>query len=211
MQLDDFKNIDFKNAGNLPYPVKAVLLVILFVILVGLGYWFLWQSALDQLSQAQGHEVELKKTFIQDKEKAVKVEGYKMQMVEMQRTFGALLRQLPDKTQMDGLLTDINKAGLENGLEFELFNPGQEIKTEFYAVMPIQIKVSGEYDNLGAFATEVSKLSRIVTLNDLNLSLVNKDAKENRLLLDVVAKTYRYLDKDEIKQQEMDVKKVAKP
>ena len=211
MQLDDFKNIDFKNAGNLPYPVKAVLLVILFVILVGLGYWFLWQSALDQLSQAQAHEVELKKTFIQDKEKAVKVEGYKMQMVEMQRTFGALLRQLPDKTQMDGLLTDINKAGLENGLEFELFNPGQEIKTEFYAVMPIQIKVSGEYDNLGAFATEVSKLSRIVTLNDLNLSLVNKDAKENRLLLDVVAKTYRYLDKDEIKQQEMDVKKAAKP
>ena len=211
MQLDDFKNIDFKNAGNLPYPVKAVLLVILFVILVGLGYWFVWQGTLDELSQAQAHEVELKKTFIQDKEKAVKIEGYKRQMVEIQKTFGALLRQLPDKTQMGGLLTDINKAGLENGLEFELFNPGQETKTEFYAEMPIQIKVSGEYDNLGAFATEISKLSRIVTLNDLNVSLVSKDAKESRLLLDVVAKTYRYLDKDEIKQQEMDAKKAAKP
>lgn len=211
MQLDDFKNIDFKNAGSLPYSVKAVLLLILFFVLVGLGYWFLWQGALDELSQARAHEVELKVVFIQDKEKAVKVEGYRMQMAEIQKTFGALLRQLPDKTQMGGLLTDINKAGLENGLEFELFNPGQEIKTEFYAEMPIQIKVTGEYDNLGAFATEISKLSRIVTLNDLNVGLVNKDSKDSRLSLDVIAKTYRYLDKDEIKQQQLDAKKAVKP
>ena len=210
MQLDDFRKIEFKNAGNLPNSVKAVLLFILFFVLVGLGYWFLWQGALDELSQAKAHETELKVVFIQDKEKAVKVEGYRMQMAEIQKTFGALLRQLPDKTQMGGLLTDINKAGLENGLEFELFNPGQEIKTEFYAEMPIQIKVTGEYDNLGAFATEISKLSRIVTLNDLNVGLVNKDGKDSRLSLEVIAKTYRYLDKDEIKQQQLDARKATK-
>ncbi len=210
MQLDDFRKIEFKNAGKLPNSVKAVLLFILFFVLVGLGYWFLWQGALDELSQAKAHETELKVVFIQDKEKAVKVEGYRMQMAEIQKTFGALLRQLPDKTQMGGLLTDINKAGLENGLEFELFNPGQEIKTEFYAEMPIQIKVTGEYDNLGAFATEISKLSRIVTLNDLNVGLVNKDGKDSRLSLEVIAKTYRYLDKDEIKQQQLDARKATK-
>ena len=211
MQLDDFKNIDFKNAGSLPYQVKAVLLLILFGLLIGLGYWFLWQGTLDELSQARIHEAELKETFLQDKEKAVKVEGYKLQMNEIQKTFGALLRQLPDKTQMGGLLTDINKAGLSNGLEFDLFNPGQESKTEFYAEMPIQIKVSGSYDHLGAFATEISKLSRIVTLNDLKIELTNKDSKDSQLTLEAVAKTYRYLDKDEIKQQAIDAKKAAKP
>ena len=211
MQLDDFKNIDFKNSGSLPYPVKAVLLLALFLALIGSGYWFLWQGSLDELSQAKTHEAELKSTFLLGKEKAVKVEGYNMQMVEIQKTFGALLRQLPDKTQMGGLLTDINKAGLSNGLDFDLFNPGQEVKTEFYAEMPIQIKVTGSYDSLGAFATEISKLSRIVTLNDINIGLANKESKDGRLSLEAVAKTYRYLDKDEIDQQKMDAKKAVKP
>ncbi len=211
MQLDDFKNIDFKNAGGLPYPVKAVLLLILFLVLIGLGYWFLWQGTLDELGQAKAHEEELKTTFIQDKEKSVKAEGYRMQMDEIQKTFGTLLRQLPDKTQMGGLLIDINKAGLGNGLEFELFKPGQEVKTEFYAQMPIQIKVTGSYDDLGAFATDLSKLSRIVTLNDINVSLANKDGKDSRLSLEAIAKTYRYLDDAEIKQQNIDAKKDAKP
>lgn len=210
MQLDDFKNIDFKNAGSLPYQVKAVLLLVLFLVVMALGYWFIWQGTYDELSQARAHEQELKATFIQDKEKAVKVAGYKLQMADIEKTFGALLRQLPDKTQMSGLLTDINKAGLVNGLEFELFKPGEEVKTEFYAEKPIQIKVTGSYDNLGAFATEISKLSRIVTLNDLNVGLVNKDGKDGALSLEAVAKTYRYLDQDEIKQA-MDAKKAAKP
>ncbi|MBC7787802.1 MAG: type 4a pilus biogenesis protein PilO [Methylophilaceae bacterium] len=210
MQLDDFKNIDFKNAGGLPYPVKGVLLLVMFLVLIAIGYWFVWQGAYDELSQARAHEVELKTAFIQGKEKAVKVAGYKVQMADIQKTFGALLRQLPDKTQMSGLLTDINKAGLINGLEFELFKPGDEVKTEFYAEKPIQIKVTGSYDNLGAFATEISRLSRIVTLNDLNVGLVNKDSKDSVLSLEAVAKTYRYLDKDEI-QQALEAKKVAKP
>jgi type IV pilus assembly protein PilO len=123
-------------------------------------------------------------------------------MVEIEKTFGALLRQLPDRSQMDGLLTDINQAGLARGLEFELFKPGQESQAEFYAEMPIQIKVTGTYHDLGAFATDISKLSRIVTLEDVTVANKNKDVKPNAadsmLVMEAVAKTYRYLDADEI-------------
>lgn len=211
MQLDDFKSIDFKKMGVLPYSVKGVLLLILFLAIIAVGYWFVWKGAMDELSQAQAHEEELKATFLKDKEQAVKMAGYKLQMAEIQKTFGALLRQLPDKTQMSGLLTDINKAGLTNGLEIDLFKPGDEIKTEFYAEKPIQIKVTGSYDNLGAFATEISKFSRIVTLNDLNIGLAVKDSKDSTLSLEATAKTYRYLDKGETMQQAADAKKAAKP
>ena len=125
-------------------------------------------------------------------------------MIEIEKTFGALLKQLPDKSQIDGLLTDINQAGLERGLEFELFKPGAEIMSEFYAEMPITIKVIGKYHDLGAFATNVSKLSRIVTLNDIAITNLVKDAKssfpDDLLVMDATARTYRYLDADETKQ-----------
>jgi type IV pilus assembly protein PilO len=123
-------------------------------------------------------------------------------MVEIEKTFGALLKQLPDKSQMDGLLTDINQAGLGRGLEFELFKPGQETPAEFYAEMPISIKVLGTYHDLGAFATDISKLSRIVTLNDISVAGASKDAKPSAtdavLVMEATARTYRYLDEDEI-------------
>jgi type IV pilus assembly protein PilO len=198
MKLDDFNNIDFKNAGSLPMPVKLVLLGILAIIVIALGYWFLWNPAIDELDQAKAKEQELRQTFLTKKAQAVKVDAYKQQMIDIEKTFGALLKQLPDKSQMDGLLTDINQAGLGRGLEFDLFKPGQETVADFYAEMPIQIKIKGNYHDVGAFATDISKLSRIVTLNDLNIAPLNKDVKDSVLIMEATAKTYRYLDSSEI-------------
>jgi len=198
MKLDDFNNIDFKNMGNMPMPVKLVLLVFLFLILLGLGYWFLWSDEIAEIDQAKAKEQELRQTFLTKKAQAVKIDAYKQQMIDIEKTFGALLKQLPDKSQMDGLLTDINQAGLGRGLEFELFRPGQETVADFYAEMPIQIKIKGNYHDIGAFATDISKLSRIVTLNDLTITPINKDAKDSSLTMDATAKTYRYLDSSEV-------------
>ena len=202
MKIQDFNNIDFKNAGVLPAPVKAVLLAVLFLVLLALGYYFLWTDAFTSLDAEKAKEQELRKVFLEKKAQAVNLEGYKLQMVEIEKTFGALLKQLPDKSQMDGLLTDINQAGLARGLEFELFKPGQESQTEFYAEMPISIRVLGSYHDLGAFATDISKLSRIVTLGDISIVGGSGGAKsagsDSLLVMEATAKTYRYLDSNEI-------------
>ena len=198
MKLDDFNNIDFKNLGSLSMPVKLVLLSFLFLILLGLGYFFLWSDQVTEIDQAKAKEQDLRKVFLDKKAQAIKVEAYKQQMVDIEKTFGALLKQLPDKSQMDGLLTDINQAGLGRGLEFDLFKPGQETVADFYAEMPIQIKIKGNYHDIGAFATDISKLSRIVTLNDLTIAPMSKDSKDTMLSLDATAKTYRYLDSSEL-------------
>lgn len=198
MKLDDFNNIDFKNMGTLPMPVKLVLLTFLFLLLLGLGYWFLWSDQMTEIDQAKAKEEELRQVFLTKKAQAIKVEAYKQQMIDIEKTFGALLKQLPDKSQMDGLLTDINQAGLGRGLEFDLFKPGQETSADFYAEMPIQIKIKGSYHDIGAFATDISKLSRIVTLNDLSIAPLSKDAKDSVLIMEAVAKTYRYLDSSEV-------------
>lgn len=198
MKLDDFNNIDFKNVGSLPMSVKFVLLGALSLILIVLGYFLLWSPEIDELEQAKAKEQDLRQTFLTKKAQAVKVEAYKQQMIDIEKTFGALLKQLPDKSQMDGLLTDINQAGLGRGLEFELFKPGQEVVADFYAEMPIQIKIKGNYHDIGAFATDISKLSRIVTLNDISIAPLNKDQKDSVLIMESVAKTYRYLDSSEV-------------
>ncbi|HEY8355253.1 MAG TPA: type 4a pilus biogenesis protein PilO [Methylophilaceae bacterium] len=220
MKLEDFNNIDFKNAGNLPWPVKGVLLLALLLLLLAAGYWFVWSPAAEELEKARAKETELRKVFLDKKRQSINLDAYKEQMVEIERTFGALLKQLPDKSQMDGLLTDINQAGLARGLEFELFKPGKEVVGDFYAEMPIQIKVIGGYHDLGAFAADVSRLSRIVTLNDLVVSKLaskdkskagnNKDDDASRLVMEAVAKTYRYLDASEIaakREAELQAKK----
>lgn len=209
MKLEDFNNIDLNNVGSLPLPIKAVLLGILFLVLTGIGYWFMWSPAIDELDQSVAKEKELRQVFLAKKGQAIKIEAYRQQMVEIERTFGALLKQLPDKSEMDGLLTDVNQAGLGRGLEFELFKPGQETVAEFYAEMPIQIKVLGGYHDLGAFATDVSKLPRIVTLNNLIIQPANKESKDGRLVLEAVAKTYRYLDSSEISARKSAEKKVT--
>jgi len=217
MKLDDFNNIDIKNAGNLPMPVKAVLLGVIFVLLLGLGYYFLLSPALETLDQEKAKEQQLRDVFLAKKSQAINLEAYRAQMVEIEKTFGALLRQLPDKSQIDGLLTDINQAGLSRGLEFELFKPGSEVQAEFYAEMPIAIKVLGTYHDLGAFASDISRLSRIVTISNVSVQPVaTKDAKPSNadaiLTMEAVAKTYRYLDADEIaaKQKALKAEQAAK-
>lgn len=214
IRLDDFNNIDLKNAGSLPIAVKMVLLGILALLLLIAGYFILWRPAIEEYNQAEAKEQELRQTFLTKKSEAVKIEAYRQQMVDIEKTFGALLKQLPDRSEMDGLLTDINQSGLGRGLEFELFKPGQEVVADFYAEMPIQLKVLGNYHDIGAFATDVSRLSRIVTLNDLSIVPLQKDVKGGggTLVLEAIAKTYRYLDASEIavKQAEEETKRVQK-
>ena len=207
MKLADFNNIDFKNTGSLPLPVKVVLLLVLLTILVGAGYWFFWKPALEQLEVSHNKEMQLRKVFLDKKKQAINLDAYRKQLEEVDRTFGEMLKQLPDKSQMAALLTDINQVGLARGLEFELFKPGKEVVGDFYAELPIQIKVLGNYHDLGGFAEDISRLPRIVTLNDVVITKVSA-AKKSRsgpvsedksaLLLETVAKTYRYLDAEEI-------------
>lgn len=202
MKLEDFNNIDINNAGSLPAPVKAVLLGVEFLVLVAIGYYLLLAPAIETLDGEVAKEEDLRKVYFEKKSQALNLEAYKQQMVEIEKTFGALLKQLPDRSEIDGLLTDINQAGLGRGLEFELFKPGQESQSEFYAEMPIEIKVLGTYHDLGAFATDISKLSRIVTLSDVIVVNKNKMTKpgagDNTLTMEATAKTYRYLDAAEI-------------
>jgi type IV pilus assembly protein PilO len=216
MKLEDFNNIDFQNAGNLPLPVKAVLLAVIFALIIAGGYWFFWSPASEELEVARAKETELRQVFLDKKRQSINLEKYKQQMIDIERTFGALLKQLPDKSQMDGLLTDINQAGLARGLEFELFKPGQEVVGDFYAEMPISIKVTGSYHDFGAFATDISRLSRIVTLNNLVITSVGKDGKSTKdasdggkLQIEATAKTYRYLDASEIASKKQQDKKAA--
>lgn len=209
MKIEDFNNIDFKNAGSLPVQVKLVMMLVLFIGLLLIGYWFLWKPVLEELEASEAKEQELRTVFLDKKKESIALPLYKQQMVDIEKTFGALLKQLPNKSEMDGLLTDINQAGLARGLEFDLFKPGPEVLQGFYAEVPIAVRVIGTYDNLGGFASDVAKLSRIVTLSDINVATVAsaskdpKDQKVNRdkpvmLTMEVTAKTYRYLDPNEI-------------
>ena len=208
MNIEDFNNIDFKNAGSLPVQVKLVIMLIVMVSLMLIGYWFLWKPILEELDGSQAKEQELRAVFLVKKKESIALPLYKQQMVDIEKTFGALLKQLPNKSEMDGLLTDINQAGLVKGLEFDLFKPGFEVIQGFYAEVPIAMRVVGTYENLGGFASDVAKLSRIVTLSDINIiKLVpaGKDPREQKinrdkpiiLIMEVTAKTYRYLDPNE--------------
>lgn len=217
MQLEDFNNIDFKHAGDLPVGMKAVLLGLLAAIMLVLGYLLVINPNLKKLSEEKEIEQGLRDQYLAKKLQANKILAYEKQMQEIEHTFGTLLKQLPDKSEMDGLLTDINQAGISQGLSFDFFIPKNEVVAEFYAEKPIQIKVLGRYHDLGAFATEVSRLSRIVTLNDLQIYPAphkdDKNSKERKdvLVMEAVAKTFRYLDEAEIAAQREKEKKAGKP
>ena len=198
MNLDAMRRLDFKDAANWPMPWKLVALSVLLVVIVFLGYWFDWKSQFDELENARQKQEQLKTTFLDKKRQAVNLEVYRKQLADIEQAFGALLKQLPNKSEMDALLTDINQAGLGRGLEFELFKPApQETMSEFYAELPITIKVTGNYHDMGAFESDISQLSRIVTLNDINVAA----GKNGTLTMDAVAKTFRYLDDEELAKQ----------
>jgi type IV pilus assembly protein PilO len=199
MTLDDLRRLDFKNPGSLPVLVRLAMLAIAFIVTIICSYLFDWQSQQESIDASRAKEQTLRTTFIDKKKQAIDLEAYRKQLADIEKSFGTLLKQLPSKSEMEALLTDINQAGLGRGLQFELFKPAaSEAVSEFYAELPITIKITGSYHDMGAFASDISKLSRIVLLNDVNLALSNKDGG---LTMDAVAKTYRYLDDEEISKQ----------
>jgi type IV pilus assembly protein PilO len=205
--IEEWKRLDPKNIGNWPTMPKAVLLAVLFLLLLVAGYWFDWKDQVNQLNVARQKEETLKTTFLDKNKQAVNVDTYRQQLKDLEQAFGALLKQLPNKSEMDALLTDINQAGLGRGLEFELFKPEpKENITEFYAELPIAIRITGRYHDLGAFASDVALLPRIVTLNNVSVT-AGKDAV---LTMDAVAKTYRYLDDEEVAAQRKAAQEKAK-
>lgn len=198
MTLDDIRRLNPRDIGSWPVVPKLAALVLLLVTVVFAGYWFDWKGQLDELARARAKEQDLRTAFLEKKKQAVNLEAYRNQLAEIEESFGEMLKQLPNKSEMEALLTDVNQAGLGRGLKFELFRPApRESTSEFYAELPITIKLSGTYHDIGAFASDVSQLSRIVTLNDIALSA----DKEGGLILDAVAKTFRYLDESEIAAQ----------
>ena len=203
MTLDDLRRLDPRDVGNWPVlPKLGVLLIVLMLLVFG-GYWFDWKDQLDTLAAERQKETDLRDTFLKKKSQAVNLEAYRKQLADIEQSFGAMLKQLPNKSEMEALLTDINQAGLGRGLQFELFRPAQqETMSEFYAELPITIKVTGAYHDVGAFASDVSQLSRIVTLNDIGLQI----DKDRGLMLEATAKTYRYLDDAEVAAQKKPAK-----
>ena len=197
MTFDDLKNLNPKTPGAWPWPAKLLAFAMMFVAVVVAGAVLDWQDQWNRLKGAQQKEVTLKETFLTKKKVAVNLDLIKKQLLETQESFGALLKQLPNKSEMDELLTDINQAGLGRGLQFDLFRPGPETIKGSFAEQPIAIKVTGNYDDLGKFASDVSMLPRIVTLNDIAIS----PDKSGVLTMDAVAKTFRYLDEEEIAAQ----------
>lgn len=194
---EDFKSLDPKDIGTWPLlPRLTVLLGVFAGLLVG-GWWFDWKGELENLESKRQQEAKLKDEYLDKKRQAVNLEEHRKQLAEIDKTFGTLLKQLPNKAEMEALLVDINQAGLGRGLQFELFKPGRETIRDFYAELPITLKISGNYHDLGAFAADVAKLPRIVSLT--NVAVVPD--KGGVLKMDATAMTYRYLDEEELAAQ----------
>lgn len=199
MTLNDLRRLDPKKIGSWPILPKVGVLFITLVLIIFASYWFDWKAQIERIDQEKLKEEGLRKTFLTKKSEAINLPAYQKQLEDIEKQFGALLKQLPGKSEMDALLTDINQAGLGRGLQFELFKPAvQETRRDFYAELPITIKVSGNYHDIGAFASDIGKLSRIVTLENIALASASKGGG---LVLDATAKTFRYLDDEELAQQ----------
>src|SRR5574340_1603000 len=206
MTLDELNKLDLKSLADWPLPTKLAALGLLCVVIVLAGWWFDWRGGMAALDTAKQKETELRGVFTTKKNQAINLEAYKKQLADIQQAFGALLKQLPNKQEMDALITDINQAGLGRGLQFDLFRPEGETISEFYAETPIQVKVTGGYHDVAAFVSDVSKLSRIVTMQ--NVAMV--PGKDSVLNMDAVVKTYRYLDKEEVVARKQQAKEQRK-
>jgi type IV pilus assembly protein PilO len=196
--LEEFKRTNWQNPGTWHAAPKSLVLLAVLVAIPVAGYFADTSGQIEELDQGQAEEVKLKDQYLAKKKVAVNLDLHRQQLREIDTQFGALLRQLPDKSQMDALLVDINQAGLGRGLQFELFRPAAaDTVREFYAELPIQVRVTGTYHDMGAFASDVGQLSRIVTLNDVSLNA----AKDGTLTMDATARTFRYFNDDEVSSQ----------
>lgn len=198
LTLDDLRSIDFNDIAGWPRSVKVAAAVLVCIVILAAGYWFVIKDQMAELEQAERQELALKEDFRNKKALAINLDAYKEQMEEMQERFGVMLRQLPNRTEVPELLIDITQTGLGRGLRFHLFQPRNKRVADFYAELPINIRVQGTYHELGGFVSDIAALPRIVTIDDLSLS----PAGDNTLTMSAVAKTYHYLDDAQLAQRE---------
>jgi type IV pilus assembly protein PilO len=197
MNLDELRRLNIRDAGNWPLLPKVAVLLAIFLAIVVAGLFLDWKDQWEALGKAEEVEVGLKTQYTEKKKRAINFDLYVQQLNEVEQSFGALVKQLPNRSEIDALLTDVNQAGLGRGLQFELFKPAaQERMADFYAELPINIRITGNYHDMGAFASDIAQLPRIVTLNDVAIS-----SDKGNLSMDAVAKTFRYLDDEEISRQ----------
>jgi type IV pilus assembly protein PilO len=194
---EDFKGLDPQDPGMWPVAPRVVVALCLLVLTVAGFWWFDWQEQVETLEARQAEEVQLRDSWVTKKRQAVNLDEHRRQLAEIDRQFGALLKQLPNRAEMDSLLSDINQAGLGRGLQFELFKPGADVIKEFYAEMPIDVRLTGVYHDLGEFVADLASMPRVVTLGDVGIEA----DRDGRLKLQAKAVTYRYLDEEELAQQ----------
>ena len=203
--FEDFRRLNPREIGIWPWGAKIAVLALLFLIIMIFAALLDWRDQWDQLENGKKEEETLRQSWLGKKQQAVNLDSYRQQLKDIEQQFGALLKQLPNRSEVDALLTDINQAGLGRGLDFEFFRPGAQRVADFYSELPIQIKVTGSYHDMGAFASDVAQLSRIVTLNNIFIQ-----AEKNGLSMEAIAKTVRYLDDEEIAAQRKQAKGAAK-
>ncbi len=194
----DFRNMNPNDPGSWPLIPRVTILAAIFLLVLAGGWWFFWSDQLLELETKEKEQETLKQEYLDKKRQAVNLDLYVQQLAEIDRSFGALLKQLPNKSEIEALLIEVNQAGLGRGLQFELFKPGQEIVKDFYAELPVSVKINGSYHDFGAFAADIAKLPRIVTLNNISLAPVSNSQS---LSLDATTKTFRYLDDEELARQ----------
>jgi type IV pilus assembly protein PilO len=192
--VDQLKSLDMRDPGRWPLPIRGVFIALIFVVCAGIAWYMLvWDEDRPVLEKAEAEEQDLRAQFESKQQRAANLEAYKGQLAEMERSFGAMLRQLPGKTEVPNLLVDISQTGLAAGLQEKLFQPASEQSKGFYAELPIHIKLVGSYHQFGSFVSGIAALPRIVTLHDIEITPATKDGFDN-LTMDVTAKTYRYIE-----------------
>lgn len=206
--LDELHHINLNEPGSWPIVIKSSALALLLAILLVAGYFLDWEEQWTTLEQVREEENTLRSTFLAKKTSAVNLDMLRQQLAEVQQTLGTLLKQLPNKSELDALLVDINRAGLGRGLQFELFKPDtRETVREFYAELPVTVRVTGNYHDIGAFASDVAQLPRIVTLHNIEIT----PGKDHQLIFNATAKTFRYLDDEEIATHKKEKDKQKNP
>ena len=193
---NDFRNLNPKDVGAWPLAPRIATLLGMFALVLAAGWFLVCSDAIGTLELKQQEETKLREDFLSKKRQSVNLDLYVQQLNEIDRSFGALLKQLPNKAEVESLLIEINQSGMGRGLQFELFKPSPEIVKDFYAELPIQVKITGNYHDLGAFSADIAKLPRIVTLNNINIT-----GTKDTLALEAVLKTFRYLDDEELSKK----------
>jgi len=196
--LENLQSLDFNDIGRWPFLFRALFVSLFFIVATGGGfYYFVYDSQMPRLERAEQEETELRLSFEQKQKKAANFDAYKEQLAEIEHSFGTMLRQLPGKTEIPNLLVDISQTGLAAGLQEELFQPMAENQKDFYAEKPIKIRLKGKYHEFGKFVSDIAALPRIVTLHDIAITQASGgESSSGELILNVTAKTYRYLDED---------------